>query len=206
MVRTRRGTVTWRWTRAKGTPSITVRFVDHEGDPIPIDDDLYLEVDIGGFVRRRVRTGHAGRIRWQPAWSYAGRNGCDLQAHARRGGLGTPGLRDRTGARSRPLTRLAGRAAQGTPGGTEGQDNRNGRPRRRDRRGRPDHPCVELPPDIEHIPMDGPARPRLPCADFRGLRRRRPHRHHRPRHDPGTFRALRGRDPHPSPLRGSERG
>lgn len=24
---------------------ITVTFVDHEGDPIPIDDDLYLEVD-----------------------------------------------------------------------------------------------------------------------------------------------------------------
>ena len=31
----------------EGTPPITVRFVDHEGDPIPIDDDLYLEVDIG---------------------------------------------------------------------------------------------------------------------------------------------------------------
>lgn len=28
------------------TAHITVRFVDHEGDPIPIDDDLYLEVDI----------------------------------------------------------------------------------------------------------------------------------------------------------------
>ena len=28
------------------TPHITVRFLDHEGDPIPIDDDLYLEVDI----------------------------------------------------------------------------------------------------------------------------------------------------------------
>ena len=28
------------------TPHIAVRFVDHDGDPIPIDDDLYLEVDI----------------------------------------------------------------------------------------------------------------------------------------------------------------
>jgi len=28
------------------TAHITVRFVDHDGDPIPIDDDLYLEVDI----------------------------------------------------------------------------------------------------------------------------------------------------------------
>lgn len=28
------------------TPHITVRFVDHNGDPIPIDDDLYLEVDV----------------------------------------------------------------------------------------------------------------------------------------------------------------
>lgn len=28
------------------TPHITVRFVDHDGDAIPIDDDLYLEVDI----------------------------------------------------------------------------------------------------------------------------------------------------------------
>jgi len=28
------------------TAHIAVRFVDHEGDPIPIDDDLYLEVDI----------------------------------------------------------------------------------------------------------------------------------------------------------------
>ncbi len=28
------------------TAHITVRFVDHDGDPIPLDDDLYLEVDI----------------------------------------------------------------------------------------------------------------------------------------------------------------
>ncbi len=28
------------------TPHITVRFVDHDGGAIPIDDDLYLEVDI----------------------------------------------------------------------------------------------------------------------------------------------------------------
>ena len=28
------------------TPHITVRFVDHDGDAVPIDDDLYLEVDI----------------------------------------------------------------------------------------------------------------------------------------------------------------
>lgn len=28
------------------TPHITVRFVDHDGDPIPIDDDLYLEVEV----------------------------------------------------------------------------------------------------------------------------------------------------------------
>ncbi|MCY4400138.1 MAG: hypothetical protein OXE96_12485 [Gemmatimonadetes bacterium] len=28
------------------TPHITVRFVDHEGDPIPIDDDLYLDVQV----------------------------------------------------------------------------------------------------------------------------------------------------------------
>lgn len=28
------------------TAHISVRFVDHDGDPIPIDDDLYLEVDI----------------------------------------------------------------------------------------------------------------------------------------------------------------
>ena len=28
------------------TPHITVRFVDHEGDPIPIDDDLYLDVEV----------------------------------------------------------------------------------------------------------------------------------------------------------------
>ncbi len=25
---------------------VEVRFVDHDGDPIPIDDDLYLEVDV----------------------------------------------------------------------------------------------------------------------------------------------------------------
>lgn len=29
------------------TPHITVRFVDHNGDPIPLEDDTYLEVDIG---------------------------------------------------------------------------------------------------------------------------------------------------------------
>ena len=28
------------------TPHIAVRFVDHDGDAIPIDEDLYLEVDI----------------------------------------------------------------------------------------------------------------------------------------------------------------
>ncbi len=28
------------------TPHISVRFVDHDGDPIPLDDDLYLEVDV----------------------------------------------------------------------------------------------------------------------------------------------------------------
>ena len=28
------------------TPHITVRFVDHDGDAIPIDEDLYLDVDI----------------------------------------------------------------------------------------------------------------------------------------------------------------
>lgn len=28
------------------TAHISVRFVDHDGDPIPIDDDLYLEVDV----------------------------------------------------------------------------------------------------------------------------------------------------------------
>lgn len=28
------------------TPHITVRFVDHNGDPIPLDDDFYLEVDV----------------------------------------------------------------------------------------------------------------------------------------------------------------
>ena len=43
---------TQRWTgelevdAGEETPHITVRFVDHDGDPIPIDDDLYLEVDI----------------------------------------------------------------------------------------------------------------------------------------------------------------
>lgn len=28
------------------TPHITVRFVDHDGDPIPLGDDTYLDVDI----------------------------------------------------------------------------------------------------------------------------------------------------------------
>ncbi len=28
------------------TAHITVRFVDHDGDPIPIDDDLYLDVEV----------------------------------------------------------------------------------------------------------------------------------------------------------------
>ena len=28
------------------TPHITVRFVDHDGDAIPLDDDFYLEVEI----------------------------------------------------------------------------------------------------------------------------------------------------------------
>ncbi len=28
------------------TPHIAVRFVDHDGDPIPIDDELYLEVEV----------------------------------------------------------------------------------------------------------------------------------------------------------------
>ncbi len=28
------------------TPHISVRFVDHDGDPIPLEDDTYLEVDI----------------------------------------------------------------------------------------------------------------------------------------------------------------
>lgn len=28
------------------TPHISVRFVDHDGDPIPLDDELYLEVDV----------------------------------------------------------------------------------------------------------------------------------------------------------------
>ena len=28
------------------TPHITARFVDHDGDPIPLGDDTYLEVDI----------------------------------------------------------------------------------------------------------------------------------------------------------------
>lgn len=28
------------------TPHITVRFVDHDGDEIPIDDELYLEVEV----------------------------------------------------------------------------------------------------------------------------------------------------------------
>lgn len=28
----------------EGNSEITVRFVDHDGDPVPIDDDLYLDV------------------------------------------------------------------------------------------------------------------------------------------------------------------
>lgn len=43
---------TQRWTgelevdEGEETPHITVRFVDHAGDPIPLEDDTYLEVDI----------------------------------------------------------------------------------------------------------------------------------------------------------------
>ena len=29
------------------TGHISVRFVDHDGDPVPLDDDYYLRVDIG---------------------------------------------------------------------------------------------------------------------------------------------------------------
>ena len=28
------------------TPHISVRFIDHDGDPIPLDDELYLEVEV----------------------------------------------------------------------------------------------------------------------------------------------------------------
>ena len=43
---------TQRWTGelevdvGDETPHITVRFIDHDGDPIPLDDDLYLEVEV----------------------------------------------------------------------------------------------------------------------------------------------------------------
>ena len=43
---------TQRWTGemevdvGEETPHISVRFVDHDGDPIPLDDDLYLEVNV----------------------------------------------------------------------------------------------------------------------------------------------------------------
>lgn len=43
---------TQRWTGemevdvGEETPHISVRFVDHDGDPIPLDDDLYLEVEV----------------------------------------------------------------------------------------------------------------------------------------------------------------
>ncbi len=43
---------TQRWTGelevdvGEETPHISVRFVDHDGDPIPLDDELYLEVDV----------------------------------------------------------------------------------------------------------------------------------------------------------------
>ncbi len=43
---------TQRWTgelevdEGEETPHITVRFVDHDGDAIPMEDDTYLEVDI----------------------------------------------------------------------------------------------------------------------------------------------------------------
>ena len=43
---------TQRWTgelevdEGEETPHIAVRFVDHDGDPIPLEADTYLEVDI----------------------------------------------------------------------------------------------------------------------------------------------------------------
>lgn len=43
---------TQRWTGemevdvGEETPHISVRFVDHDGDPIPLDEELYLEVDV----------------------------------------------------------------------------------------------------------------------------------------------------------------
>lgn len=43
---------TQRWTgelevdAGEETPHIAARFVDHDGDPIPLEDDTYLEVDI----------------------------------------------------------------------------------------------------------------------------------------------------------------
>lgn len=43
---------TQRWTGemevdvGEETPHISVRFIDHDGDAIPLDDDLYLEVEV----------------------------------------------------------------------------------------------------------------------------------------------------------------
>ena len=34
------------WWVGEETPHIGVTFVDHDGDPIPLDDDFYLEVDV----------------------------------------------------------------------------------------------------------------------------------------------------------------
>lgn len=43
---------TQRWTGeleadiGEETPHISVRFIDHDGDPIPLDDNLYLQVEV----------------------------------------------------------------------------------------------------------------------------------------------------------------
>ena len=83
------------------TGHISVRFVDHDGMAVELDDDFYLEVEVEDESIAEFEQDTPGGVRRTPARRGRGRHRHRLPPDARRGRVGPRGLRDRTAPRPR---------------------------------------------------------------------------------------------------------